>query len=91
MPQTEVCSSYVGYKIANDACVVVISNSSSNNSARENSLCYIIPDLKHLLDFPTRQVDVQLVEELVDLVDVQESVSVLVGLLESLLQPRPTR
>lgn len=44
--------------------------------------------LKHLFDLPARQVDIQLVEKLVDLFDVQESVSVLISLLERLLQPR---
>lgn len=46
-------------------------------------------DLKHLFDFPTRQIHIQLVEKLVDLFDVQESVSILIGLLKRLLQPRP--
>lgn len=50
----------------------------------------VCSNLKHLLDLPSREVDVELVEELVDLIDVEESIPVLVGLLERLLQPRPT-
>lgn len=49
------------------------------------------PNLKHLLDLPARQIDVQLMEKLVDLVDVQEAVSVLICLLKRLLQPRFTQ
>lgn len=47
-------------------------------------------DLKHLFDLPARQIDIQLVKKLVDLFDVQESVSVLIRLFKRLLQPRHT-
>lgn len=47
-------------------------------------------DLKHLFDLPARQIDIQLVEKLVDLFNVQKTVSVLIRLLKRLLQPRHT-
>lgn len=47
----------------------------------------MLSDLKHLLDFLPRQVDVELVEELQDLADAQAAVAVLIGLGEGLLQP----
>lgn len=45
-------------------------------------------DLKHLLDLPAGQIDIQFVEKLVDLFNVQETVSILIGLLKRLLHPR---
>ena len=50
-----------------------------------------VTDLEHLLDLPAGQVDVELVQQLVDLLDVQQAVSVLVGFLERLLHPRLKR
>lgn len=47
-------------------------------------------DLEHLLDLPARQINVQLVEELVDLVDVQKTISILISLFKRLLHPRHT-
>lgn len=47
--------------------------------------------LKHLLDLPARQINIQLVKELVDFVDVQKAVSVFVRFFERLLHPRETR
>lgn len=48
-------------------------------------------DLKHLLDLPAGQVYVQLVEKLVNLFDVQQTISILISLLKRLLHPRITQ
>lgn len=45
------------------------------------------PHLKHLLDLPARQIDIQFVQKLVDFIDVQQAVSIFVSLLEGLLHP----
>ncbi len=43
--------------------------------------------LKHLFDFLSGQVDIELVQELQYFTDAQAAVSVLIGLCEGLLQP----
>lgn len=44
-------------------------------------------DLKHLPDLPAGQVNVEFMHQLVDLLNVQQAVSVLVSLLKGLFHP----
>lgn len=47
-----------------------------------------VPYLEHLLDLLSRQVHVEFVQKLKNLVDAQTAVAVLIGLGERLFQPR---
>lgn len=47
--------------------------------------------LKHLSDFSSGQVDVELMHQLVCLLNIQQAITILISFLEGVLQPRAQR